>query len=25
VEAIQITYYGGVVDFDCVPLTRAVQ
>ena len=25
VEAIHITYYGGVVDFDCVPLTRAVQ
>lgn len=25
VEAIHITYFGGIVDFDCVPLTRAVQ
>ena len=25
VEKIHITYFGGIVDFDCVPLTRAVQ
>lgn len=25
VESIHITYFGGIVDFDCVPLTRAVQ
>ena len=25
VEAIHITYFGAIVDFDCVPLTRAVQ
>ncbi|MEC8043499.1 MAG: phosphoglycerate dehydrogenase [Verrucomicrobiota bacterium] len=25
VEGIQITYFGAIVDFDCVPLTRAVQ
>ena len=25
VESIKISYFGGIVDFDCVPLTRAVQ
>ncbi len=25
VEAIHISYFGGIADFDCVPLTRAVQ
>ena len=25
VESIKIAYFGGIVDFDCVPLTRAVQ
>ena len=25
VKAIHITYFGAIVDFDCVPLTRAVQ
>ena len=25
VESIHITYFGGIVDFDCVPRTRAVQ
>jgi D-3-phosphoglycerate dehydrogenase len=25
VESIKITYFGGIVDVDCVPLTRAVQ
>ena len=25
VEGIHISYFGGIIDFDCVPLTRAVQ
>ena len=25
VESIKISYFGGIVNFDCVPLTRAVQ